>query len=351
VETSSRGFLDVTNAPDVAAPNGFGGTWLIDPNNIEIVAGGGSTNTGSTTINRETAFESTDDTAQLGVDLILTALRNGTVRVTTGTGGTNAQDGNITLSTPLDFNGTGAHALTLNAANDININQQIFDSNPGDDSLNLELFADTDGNGIGNVNVTSAIATGGGYVDIVAAGVELSNTNSTINTGIGNIILRPSTTAATIGLGDSTNGTFSLNTTELNTLLNSSGTVFIGRTDGTGTGAIEIGGQPTIGGQPIDLSGSSFNLNLSGGTVTFTNRIILPNNKSLTFNTGSIVGMGTLNAPDITAGTVEFFGSGSVNLTTAISGSFTFNRTGTTSDATIINTTGINLATSNFGVT
>ena len=38
VETSSRGFLDALNAPDISAPLGRGGTWLLDPYNIAIVS-------------------------------------------------------------------------------------------------------------------------------------------------------------------------------------------------------------------------------------------------------------------------------------------------------------------------
>jgi hypothetical protein len=36
IETSSRGYLDTQGSPDISAPNGQGGTWLIDPFDIEI---------------------------------------------------------------------------------------------------------------------------------------------------------------------------------------------------------------------------------------------------------------------------------------------------------------------------
>ena len=36
VETSSHSFLSVLNAPDIAAPLGRGGTWLLDPYDITV---------------------------------------------------------------------------------------------------------------------------------------------------------------------------------------------------------------------------------------------------------------------------------------------------------------------------
>ncbi|MCA9311185.1 MAG: filamentous hemagglutinin N-terminal domain-containing protein, partial [Phycisphaerales bacterium] len=61
IETSSKLMLDVGVTPDVSAPSGFGGTWLIDPNNITIVAGNGFSD-----ITNTDPFTSTDDGAMLG---------------------------------------------------------------------------------------------------------------------------------------------------------------------------------------------------------------------------------------------------------------------------------------------
>ena len=44
VETSGRESFVILNTPDTTAPAGEGGQWLIDPNDIEIVAGGGNVN-------------------------------------------------------------------------------------------------------------------------------------------------------------------------------------------------------------------------------------------------------------------------------------------------------------------
>jgi hypothetical protein len=170
VETSGRQYVDIGSTPDVTAPAGIGGEWLIDPNNIEIVGGGGNVN-----INAANPFASTDDTAQLGVDKILAALSgNADVTVATGIAGKNTQSGDITLSTPLDFNGKGTNKLTLNAHRSININQAITDSVAGGDSLNLVLNADQAGNGTGKVNINAAIATGSGSLTLTGASVNLA---------------------------------------------------------------------------------------------------------------------------------------------------------------------------------
>jgi filamentous hemagglutinin family protein len=191
VETSGQQNLEITTTPDVSASAGLAGEWLIDPNNIEIVAGGGNTN-----INPTNPFESTNDGAQLGVNLIVAALTGGAnVTVTTGTGGTNAEDGNITLSTALDFNGTGNNTLTLNASNNININANIRDSSPGGDVLNLVFNADFDNTNGGVLNIINAtINTGGGDITGIGRGnatakVGVNINDSNLNANGGNIDL------------------------------------------------------------------------------------------------------------------------------------------------------------------
>jgi filamentous hemagglutinin family protein len=169
VETSGKRYLEITQTPNVSALSGVSGEWLIDPNDIEIVAGGGNAN-----INAANPFASTNDTAQLGVNLILAALTGGAnVTITTGTGGTNTQQGNITLSTPLDFNGTGQNTLTLNASNNIVINQPIIDSTFGGDKLNLVFNAG------GDVLINDSISTVGGSFT--------SNSVNFVKAGLGNI--------------------------------------------------------------------------------------------------------------------------------------------------------------------
>ena len=140
VETSGRESFVILHTPDTTAPNGEGGHWLIDPNNIEIVSG-----TGSFNISGTNPFTSTADGAQLGIELIIAALTGGatvTVQTTDTVGSIEA--GNIILNAALDIEDTtGTNTLILDAHGDIIINEAISDSADGD-VLNLVL--DSDGN-------------------------------------------------------------------------------------------------------------------------------------------------------------------------------------------------------------
>ncbi len=157
VETSGLKYFVIAKTPTV----GVGGEWLVDPNNIEIVAGNGSTN-----INTLDPFESTDDTAQLGVDLILAALTGGAdVTVTTGVAGASSEAGDITLTADLDYDTTGDNTLSFIAANDIIINGLISDGDTGTvDSLNLNLDAG------GTIALNNDIDLSGGSLLLDSAG-------------------------------------------------------------------------------------------------------------------------------------------------------------------------------------
>src|SRR5690606_23271804 len=111
VETSGHQGFEIGSNPDVSASAGQNGQWLIDPANIEIVAGNANVE-----INDASPVDTIDIGAQLGVDLILAALANGEVIITTTTAGGNYEDGNIFLSTNLSYTGIDSQ-LTLNAHN------------------------------------------------------------------------------------------------------------------------------------------------------------------------------------------------------------------------------------------
>ncbi len=174
VETSSKGHLDIVGSPNISAIAGMGGTWLVDPRNIDIVAGNDDASVGFGGIPIDAPFNASSDNSQLTVGDLIAALQGGSsVLVTTGTTGN--QDGNITLNTDFDFDGIGNGSLTLEAAGDILIdtNGRIFDSNPGNDSLNLFLTANTGSNNSDSITVQGSIATGGGNIDF-----KVNNTNS-----------------------------------------------------------------------------------------------------------------------------------------------------------------------------
>jgi len=124
-------------------------------------------------------------------------------------------------------------------------------------------------------------ATGG--VSITAADVEL---NALLEAGNSNVTFQPSDPTFTIGLGDGSNSTFNLDTTELTTNLNSSGTVTIGSPGFTGTGEVQL--------RNLDLGGEDYNFTVRGGRIAFigsSNPIVkLADNKTAQFvSTDSIV--------------------------------------------------------------
>jgi hypothetical protein len=156
VETSGKHELEVAKTPDITASRGRGGFWLIDPDDLTIVAGNGNVNVNQV----GNVFTSSGAGATLGVDLVVTALGGGsTVELRTGASA-DPLGGTITLSAGvnLDFNGVGNATLSLFADRRIVIDGQIFDSVAGGDSLNLNLTADNDMNGTGNILINNTIS-------------------------------------------------------------------------------------------------------------------------------------------------------------------------------------------------
>lgn len=376
VETSGLQTFEIATTPDVSAPAGVGGEWLIDPNDIEIVAGNGNTN-----INANNPFVSTNDSAQLGVDLVRAALTGGAnVTITTGTGGSNAQAGDITLSTPLDFEGTGGNTLTLSAANSIFILGQIFDSAIGGDLLNLVLNADIDGDGVGAAVVAEPISTQGGSItlsgaqniigvagtlnsgggNITLTGTSLTNeginvaapinsgtgnitlTANQINlapeslgspslAGTGNLLIQPLTANTIVSLGGFFSPDFTfLNAAELNNLVNGFNSITIGRADGSG--AMLLSGDVTFN-DPVTLrspSGNGF-ISTTAGTITGADNATITLQAAQAINTGSISNPGRsimLDGASVTTnGLIDTrlaSGSGAIALT-ARSGAITVN--------------------------
>jgi len=176
IETSGKQFLNLTSTPDASAPNGIGGTWLIDPTDITIVAiGGGAIGTN-----------------EVNVANINTSLNSGTnVTLTTNIGG--GDQGNITQEGNALINKTagGDATLTLEADNDILLTAPITSSSG---RLNVSLLADRDNSNGGTIQIYSAINTNGGDFTGIGRGSPTRGTGitldqSSINTLGGNIDL------------------------------------------------------------------------------------------------------------------------------------------------------------------
>ena len=195
VETSGLKSFVIALTPDTSAPNGDGGEWLIDPNDIEIVPGGGNVNISGTD-----PFASTNDNARLGIDLLIAALSGGqTVTVQTTESGTNSEGGDITLNAAFDVERTtGTNTLTLDAHGDITINEAISDA-AGGSVLSVVLDAE------GEVFIDADLTLYGGLLDTSAFEVEVSNRAHVIVDGVTWAI-----DADEISIGDDSLGTVSV---------------------------------------------------------------------------------------------------------------------------------------------
>lgn len=262
IETSGHRRFAITETPDVSAPRGQAGDWLIDPFDIEVVADGipgGACTTGSPAC-LDSAIEAIldpdfDDSVFDGIIRTLTensqveattiakALGVGTnVTLSTQVFGSRSGDqaGDITISAPITIDnadtlaGTAA-SLTLLAAGDINVDSAITSGTVGQDpNLALSVFLianDPSQNSFtdafsydlirGDVVINSNIETGGGDFDAQGAAVHLAAGQS-IETFGGNVDIRsgsldangnpidigrgPGTPGLNAGLGDPVDG-------------------------------------------------------------------------------------------------------------------------------------------------
>lgn len=243
--------------------------------NVDVVAGSGTTN-----INGTTPFVPTGNNAKLGVDLLTGALGSGSVTVNTGTIGT--QDGNITLSTMLDYNGigNGNKSLTFNASNNIILNGDIRDSAPGGDSLDLTLFA---GGGVTfdnpmALNGDLSVTTNGDITQ--ATGIAVTGTTS-IDAGAHAIILN-SASNDFIGAANMSNaGAHDV------TLNNGSNALTLGTVDIGGTLSLAYDHTLTLDG----------NVTLHGplNPLSFATPVLLGNNVTLTTTDSNVIFAGTVD--------------------------------------------------------
>jgi filamentous hemagglutinin family protein len=282
IETSGH-VLNVAKGTTVKASE-----WLLDPTNITISAGsGGSLTSGETQ-------------SDIGAETIETALNAGT-NVTVQTDSEVAGEGDITLAANISKSSGADATLTLTAANNIVINENVsITSTTG--ALNTVLRADNDSNSSGSVSmgVGSSIDTNGGDVWIGGAtdtSPAASVTTQAISAAAGNVKI--------LSTGDISLGSI---TSTGSVELSSSGTV-------TQTGAI-------TGGQNVNLLGT-------GGTYTLTNTSNAIG--SLAADTGSL---NVTNNQDfslgsiVTTGDVELSSSGTVTQTGAITGGQALNLQG-----------------------
>jgi filamentous hemagglutinin family protein len=153
IETSG-GWLDARPLSiRTDAPLGLAGQWLLDPNDILISAGS------DTHVTPAPSFTSTDDSAVVSLSSIIAALDAGNnVTITTGSGGSDSQPGNITMSGSLVVDPPTAVTLTLNAARHIDLLGSYIEAT--DAPLHLTLNAGTAGEGAIRLSSTTILTNG-----------------------------------------------------------------------------------------------------------------------------------------------------------------------------------------------
>jgi len=192
VETSSRGVLETQGVPDVSAPAGNNGLWLLDPATIELINGTGG-NFNQATL-PPTVFSplASSGTSFINLNDINTALANGNVSIVTSPFDPSATDGSIVFSDGFVFTAGDGNVLSLEAVGDILVENSVDVLS----SANISLRADSDGDGSGRVVISSFFSTSGG--DITITGQSLTTAPAIesffpISSNGGNISLRSDT--------------------------------------------------------------------------------------------------------------------------------------------------------------
>lgn len=299
VETSGK-WIDVTGLRvNASAPRGSAGNWLLDPEDLLVVNGAGTTPgliaSGGPPPN---AFVSSSQPASMGADLINDALNTST-NVTLTTGATSLDDGSIDFNANVTKSQGGDATLTLRAHNAILINgNSSFVSTAPGGRLNVVLNADSDGNGSGSMVIGSnflcaactgpvTFSTNGGSL-LISGGVDpqtgrVGTGSIDFSSGNVNFLLSVDTSAWLTNVSiDTGGGDFVLRAGSATGVAGNTGVRITASTIDTGAGALTIDGIGSNGqsqagagvaggaaGQGVDLESNSF-LRSTSGAIAIT---------------------------------------------------------------------------------
>ena len=304
IETSSKNNLQAFGEAQASAPKGFSGEWLLDPYNVNIVnagpSGGGGFSGGNPDI-----FVPTANNASVFNQDINRALNSGTsVTITTGSGGTGSQAGNITVAADITKSkdvppDAPDVVLTLAAANDIVVLDDVtISSTVG--TLGISLLADADKNGVGVVDLGSGVILQSNAGDILlqsAPGLVIDSTVSIDATMLTSI-------STAIWGGQRFSGDVTIQPSPTLTATSPATTVDVG---GSGTGALEI-------------------------TQGMVNTITLLDPQDVTTAKAGYLTLGSRSAGDMKIGLIQAGPTGVYNLRLASGGDITQSAAGVSVD-------------------
>ncbi|MDX1926266.1 MAG: hypothetical protein SFV81_07105, partial [Pirellulaceae bacterium] len=274
IETSGKRYLKIDGAANTSAPNGAGGTWLIDPDDIEIV----------------TAEGVAPNTSYVLISTIVTGLAGGNVTIITNT--PSPGSGDIRIVDPLNLAPATNRTLTLNATRDI-----VFLSGlTGNANLQVNLIAGRD-------------------VDSTAVSIgQLSSLaiDAARNISLGNVNLAGGTLTATVdsdnnnvGATFQSTGALAAGSISLTGSATANDNVTLGSTATTTTGAIQFS----------QFNNLTFQADVTAATnVTFTS---IAGSLSLASNVDVTANNGPLDFSTIASGLQLTGSNGSTNVLTA----------------------------------
>ncbi|HTL71540.1 MAG TPA: filamentous hemagglutinin N-terminal domain-containing protein [Candidatus Eisenbacteria bacterium] len=394
VETSGH-YLEITNPVDVSAPNGFGGTWLLDPEDVEITNAGGGAPSNITQSGAgdpgPILFAPTADNLVTRVDVAaLNAALDAGSNVVVSTASTGTAAGTITVTSAILKSADGGNAdgstLTLSANSQIVVNNTITSSSgllrlvlTGPSGVTINANIDTNGGTFDSSGSTLTVAdaatvfTRGGL--LTANHSAAVTINGTLDTAAGGLSLTGS--AITLDDGALTATTGAMTLTSAGAILTQDATNAAGEIDtggnvtmtatsfGTTTNHLQIEGDSSANSSLsitnnaaaasdnfVDVLTDEFSavsLSFTDAETNFT--LSLPAGDSVTI--AGAAALSTLNAtltgttPDFTYGLTETQtvaignvqgGSGDVNVTSAAR--LDVGTVGTTGDVTLTATAG-----------
>ncbi len=349
VETSSHADLQVTGQVNALSPAGQGGTWLLDPSDINITNAGitAGTFSGSPT-SIFTPNNATPD--NVNVNSIISAFGAGVTTVIVDTASAAAGAGTISVQTPIAItnNSGAAETLVLSAYNAINFNGSALNTitGSGTDPLNVTLWGN-------NLNAQTNPALSGTYTAGSNAAATIAVT-SAITTNGGNLTIESDNNAITVSAAINTGGG-SFSSTGL-TFNNTGGVISTsgGNVTLNQTGAVTIGSAIGTGGGSFSSTGTTFNN--TGGSINTSNGLLTLNQTgAVTIGDflGSGTGMMSIVGVGITEGAfgmlVQSAGAGTVILS-AGAGVITLNNVGNDlTGAVTLTNSGANAVTLNNG--